>query len=794
MGLSAAVHWWEESQLRVLVLSSLVVQWLLLFFSSRRDLPIQGWCRSMIWLAYLGSDSLAIYGLATLFNRHGKNPGAGGGSSSSSVLEVVWAPVLLMHLGGQDGITAYNLEDNELWTRHALTAVSQVTVAIYVFSKSWPGGDKRLLQAAILLFIVGIIKCFEKPWALKSASINSLVSSSELVRKTTNREAEVEGFVREAKAFVQEQTEADERGAFVQDSDHPEGEDEESIASWFQNAKITWESLKERYREAKKAKPSAQGDDHPESPEEGVVSPTVNDEKPGVPLQLFVDLTCPIANRLAILKFFWLRDEKKIYPSLRVELFNVLRLLYTKYKISPDYGQEHLPSKDQTESSKGGCSAFVRVLRALLPWAAIGLFHHSHREAYNDTDVKITYALLCCTAILEGLTIFVLDTLTTGEEALPVTVSQYDLIGFFVCNRNHTKKLSIVSFFGLKDYLEQHWWIKSCYSSCKIVGLVNQYVKTGWKKDIHDAASYRMFNDNMGQRTLQLNDCKHLAWSLNRPFDESVLLWHIATDFCFYSCSFTGHECVFPQGTRRIQRESPGGQTGPQCGQLIDCKANTCRQMSNYMMYLLFINPEMLLPGSRRNLFTTAYRELEDVLTDIEPPVEEKGLVLRINSEMQSTNGSQEEGFIHDAWSLAQGLQALGDEKMWEVIQGVWLEMLCFSAGRCRGYLHAKALGAGGELLTYVWLLLSNMGMETFAERLQRVELSSGGGNTAASPSTSEVPNGGSAPPTSAVTSGATPSTSSEVPTVADPSTSKVASGAAPSTSEIRFADEDDMV
>ena len=25
------------------------------------------------------------------------------------------------------------------------------------------------------------------------------------------------------------------------------------------------------------------------------------------------------------------------------------------------------------------------------------------------------------------------------------------------------------------------------------------------------------------------------------------------------------------------------------------------------------------------------------------------------------------------------------DDKMWAVIQGVWVEMLCFSAGRCRG-------------------------------------------------------------------------------------------------------------
>ncbi|KAF8647666.1 hypothetical protein HU200_065303 [Digitaria exilis] len=34
-----------------------------------------------------------------------------------------------------------------------------------------------------------------------------------------------------------------------------------------------------------------------------------------------------------------------------------------------------------------------------------------------------------------------------------------------------------------------------------------------------------------------IEDYQHLGlgWSIKGPFDESVLLWHIATDFCFYS-------------------------------------------------------------------------------------------------------------------------------------------------------------------------------------------------------------------------------------------------------------------
>ena len=54
--------------------------------------------------------------------------------------------------------------------------LSQAAVAIYVFQKSW-SGDKGLLGTAILIFLVGFLKCFEKPVALKSASISSLMNT-----------------------------------------------------------------------------------------------------------------------------------------------------------------------------------------------------------------------------------------------------------------------------------------------------------------------------------------------------------------------------------------------------------------------------------------------------------------------------------------------------------------------------------------------------------------------------------------------------------------------------------------
>lgn len=94
MGVTSDVHrWWEESQMRVLVLSSLVVQFLLSFSTLLRRHGMRGWFRFMMSLAFLGSDALVIYALATLFDRHKAD--GGGRRGGSSTLEVVWAPVLL---------------------------------------------------------------------------------------------------------------------------------------------------------------------------------------------------------------------------------------------------------------------------------------------------------------------------------------------------------------------------------------------------------------------------------------------------------------------------------------------------------------------------------------------------------------------------------------------------------------------------------------------------------------------------------------------------------------------------
>ncbi|XP_039778257.1 uncharacterized protein LOC120645539 [Panicum virgatum] len=317
--------WWEESQLRVLVLTSLLIQFLLFFFLLLRRQALPGWFRFIMWLAYHGGDVVAIYALATLFNRH-KDQGDCGGRSSNTLLEVVWAPVLLIHLGGQDGVAAYNIEDNELWSRHLLPAVSQVTVAVYVFCKSWPrGGDEKLLESAILLFVVGFVKCVVKAWAFKRASIYSLVSSGAAAKTKRKNDGNMdnrttlEEYVKDARDIVIRQQPEEDPGTAVMTTSQARALSMEVIkkpalaclrglsSSKDEAAEGSSNHRRERAEEARKLRQQ-------EKEERGEVS------------KLFVYLSSSYHRRISIFEKFWgliIREEERAYESVRRGLASV---------------------------------------------------------------------------------------------------------------------------------------------------------------------------------------------------------------------------------------------------------------------------------------------------------------------------------------------------------------------------------------------------------------------------------------------------------------------------------------
>ncbi|TYI32203.1 hypothetical protein ES332_A04G043200v1 [Gossypium tomentosum] len=75
-------------------------------------------------------------------------------------------------MGGPDAITAYSLEDNQLWLRHLFGLIVQTTVTIYIFLMAWTGS--LLSRLTIPMIVAGSIKYAERTWTLWRASTGEL--------------------------------------------------------------------------------------------------------------------------------------------------------------------------------------------------------------------------------------------------------------------------------------------------------------------------------------------------------------------------------------------------------------------------------------------------------------------------------------------------------------------------------------------------------------------------------------------------------------------------------------------
>jgi hypothetical protein len=164
--MAGVLHLWNEWEIQILVLVSFALQVFLLIFAWMRRRGISGALESLVWLMYLLAESTTTYTLGHM-SIIGYKPG------EHRQLMAFWAPFLLVHLGGQDTITAYALEDNQLWPRHLFSFVVQALGAAYVLYK-YVGGHGPLVAPAILMFLVGLLKNGERVWALSFSRLETL--------------------------------------------------------------------------------------------------------------------------------------------------------------------------------------------------------------------------------------------------------------------------------------------------------------------------------------------------------------------------------------------------------------------------------------------------------------------------------------------------------------------------------------------------------------------------------------------------------------------------------------------
>jgi len=425
---------------------------------------------------------------------------------------------------------------------------------------------------------------------------------------------------------------------------------------------------------------------------------------------MFVNVPRPYSDRLQELKFFLLFSHSDSYKLLQECIYSTFLILYTKRRVSL--------------TLLGAC---LQLSLPFLTLTSVVLFAKSHKGGYDVNDVWVTYMLFCFTAMHEFFPFVPFYRMFRAN--WHEMVSQGSLMSFCACQEATGR---FIWPYHLREYVIKHWHVKQEPAARDITDRVRKHVKDGWNSYIYGPISYRGFNNLRGQWTL--NKYKHkmdttghvsdLASSLMAPFDESVLMWHVATDLCY---------C---EDKPMLTAAAAAGDEGSCANMTRQHNAYLSRKISKYMAYLLFIRPEMLVPGARSGLFNIASDHIAAILEKSDskggvPMTKAQGIAQRIPKDGDAIKGKlppSKQGdnkFSHlliHAKKIAEALGALGADDRWQVIDGVWVAMLCFSAARCSGYLHARSLGHGGEFLNYVWLLWSAMGLETLADKIIMTE------------------------------------------------------------------------
>jgi hypothetical protein len=221
----------------------------------------------------------------------------------------------------------------------------------------------------------------------------------------------------------------------------------------------------------------------------------------------------------------------------------------------------------------------------------------------------------------------------------------------------------------------------------------------------------------------------------NADFPTSVLIWHIATDICYYT-----------------------GDGGTVDSDQVKKHKQISRELSNYIMYLLF-KCGVIVTTNSQHVHGKVHDEIVEVLGHNQVTLGEKAAVMKLleatpveekekqtdstietqkheelGNEQQgpapmtdkdgsATNNSHIQKLVRStiealdtpvlprACKVANALISIKDEtKRWDLIASVWTEMLFYTAPRCGAAFHYEHLSTGGEFSTHVLVLMRSLG------------------------------------------------------------------------------------
>lgn len=637
----------------MLVLVSLTLQLSLLHLGSCRRYSVNTWIRIFLWFAYLGADSVATVALGVISNNQ-RNSCDDNDSQVKNELIAFWAPFMLLHLGGQDTVTAYAVQDNELWLRHLLGLIIQLGVALYIFHLSWKGNWLSFLT--ILMLIVGFIKYAERTWVMRLANHAPLPE-----RKLYEPNLE------------QRKLLADQADLYLSDR----------------------ENYLKRYGEK-------------------IVCLDVDDIRPiraeavrlfDIFRRLFLNQKVTFLHRFLVDSVSASLDSQNTWKVIEVELVYAYDVFYTKAPLF--------------FSSWGYIFRYFSFTSIIFVFV---LFHLKERHKHPRIDLIITYVLLVGAILTEIYAVIFLSVsdwprprhrglskhlrtlfapiinrwakLMTNKQRWSNSMAQLNLLSFCLKDKSEVGQETPKLFAKSRKWIFNHMVPKLNGELEMLLYRSHKQISTDLKDLVYNTFREKLSSDSEGFSEEYNKYITH--GTVNVEIYQSIIIWHIATDLCFYTDSGEN------ETTNNLHRE-------------------VSKDISDYMMYILVMCPFVLSTGNAilsfentcawvRNFFE------EKKLTKL-PKAEACAMLI---SEYETSSDKVDnylltESLLSLAVILANKLSPMDGK--WEILSKFWMENLAYVSTLCQGNNHAQQLRKGGEFLTHVWLLIQQFNL---AESFQK--------------------------------------------------------------------------
>ncbi|KAJ1435795.1 hypothetical protein SESBI_04745 [Sesbania bispinosa] len=371
---------------------------------------------------------------------------------------------------------------------------------------------------------------------------------------------------------------------------------------------------------------------------------------------LFADLILSLQDHKSSQIFFETTDWKHAFQVVEVELGLMYDMLYTKAVLT----YSHLGIFLKFVSFFCTLSAFIAFSCLILIHNKAPIQFHQIIEGHKhiNYDLIITFALFIGAILLEIYAVIVLlssswamlwlskhknwgvdrlyESISWFQKCFKLShtkrwsnlMSQFNLIRF--CLKDDSVKcITVLKFiFHFYPSLEKSYYQDTEIVPPELKELIFDQLKVKSEEAINIEACKQLCADR-GDRVLEKWRCHDgdIKRSIKEvEFDQSILLWHIATDLCYYS-----DEPAVSFQSREMSK-----------------------LLSNYMLYLLVMCPFMLPNGIGQIRFEDTCAEVDELLIErkyISESDQACKMILRVNTEIppSEVKGDRSKSVLFDA-------------------------------------------------------------------------------------------------------------------------------------------------